>query len=110
MFGLIALGVIAASSISASTILGGAAVVTGTAVGIKKYADYVEEENIQAVARARKRTVAEVQRLNAKAGLEVSDYKESRKADLKEQLEISDMTKEDKKACLSYTPKTLIKK
>ena len=66
MFGLIALGLFAASTISSTTLIGGGVVVAGaTAYGLKKYCDKVEEDNRLRVLNTQKEfevKVASIQR------------------------------------------------
>lgn len=109
MFSLIVLGAVATTS-TISSILGGAALVTGAAIGVKKYSDYVEEENARIVNRSHRQRVATEKKLQTKAVTEICKHKEARDAKLKKQIEASDMNPADKKACLSYTGTALIRK
>lgn len=107
MFFLIPLGIAAVSAISTSTIVGGAAA-TALAVGLKKAADRVEEENIVAVNQARKDSSGLIKIYRSKVNSDKNTYKVQKVNELRKQISLSDMNKRDKETCLKQFNNMLI--
>ena len=109
MFFLIPLGIAAVSAISASTVAGGVAA-TAVAVGVKKIADRVEEDNIRAVQQARKNSSELVKTYCEKVTSDKIAYKAQKANELRKQISSSEMNKTDKDACLAQLNKMLVAK
>jgi len=111
MFFLIPLGIAAVSAISASTVVGGAAVAsTALAVGLKHAADKIEEDNIRVVLQAKQTSKEVVTAYQARVSTDNNSYKARKVNELSKELSLSDMNKADKEICLAQLNKMLIKK
>ena len=83
MFGLIALGLFAASTISSTTLIGGGVVVAGaTAYGVKKYCDKVEEDNRLRVLNTQKQFEVKVASIQREADSAVREHGEEKIIDI----------------------------
>ena len=108
MFFLIPLGIAAATAIStATTVTGVAAVSTAAAVGIKKLADKIEEDEAQAVIDARKRSAKTIADFRKNARAEKKAYETEKASVLISQISKSNMSKADKGACISHIKQAL---
>lgn len=106
MFFLIPLGIAAVSALSTSTIVGGAAA-TALAVGLKKAADRVEENNIVAVNQARKDSSELIKSYRSKVDSEKNTYKAQKANELQKQISSCEMNKKDKETCFAQLNKML---
>ena len=106
MFFLIPLGIAAVSAISTSTIVGGAAA-TALAVGLKKAADRVEEENIVAVNQACKDSSELIKSYRSKVNSAKNTYKVQKANELRKQISLSEMNKTDKETCFAQLNKMI---
>ena len=111
MFFLIPLGIAAVSAISASTVVGGAAIAsTALALGLKRAADKVEEDNIRVVHQAKQNSKEVVTAYQANVSADKKSYKAYKANELSKEISLSDMNKADKALCLAQLNKMLIKK
>ena len=102
MFFLIPLAIAAASTISVGTIATGTAVaVSAGAFAAKKIADKVEEENYQAVARAKKAARQTVIKEQQNALKEKENLKADKMKCIQEELAACEMEESDKQLCSS---------
>ena len=93
------------STASAVTAASSVAACTAVAVGLKKIADEVEEENRAAVAQAKRSSFETISKCQAEAEAKKTAYKEKKIDSLSEQVLKSDMSEKDKEACLKYIKK-----
>lgn len=102
MFGLIALGLFAASTISSTTLIGGGVVVAGaTAYGVKKYCDKVEEDNRLRVLNTQKQFEVKVASIQREADSAVREHGEKRIRSIVEIIQNSSMNEVDKRDCVN---------
>lgn len=96
-----------ATTVSTVAIAGGAA--TAAAVGIKKYADSVEEKNRREVSSARKSAADTVEKCRKNAERKTNNCKAEALASLAENILASDMSESDKLECLEIFSKPVIR-
>ena len=97
------------TAISTSAIIGGAATSTAVAVGLKKYADYVEEENEREVSSVRKKSTKIINKCAINARKNFDTYKSDVLVSLEKNISSSNMTPDDKKKCLDALSRSVIK-
>lgn len=97
------------TAISTSAIIGGAAASTAVAVGLKKYADYVEEENEREVSSVRKNSTKIINKCAKNARKNLDTYKSDVLVSLEKNISSSNMTPDDKKKCLDALSRSVIK-
>ncbi|MBE6354736.1 hypothetical protein [Treponema sp.] len=107
MFFLIPLGIAAVSTLSTSTIVGGAVAATAIAVGLKKVADRVEEDNIVAINQARKDSSELIKSYRSKAESNKNSYRAQKANELQKQISSCEMNNKDKETCFAQLNKML---